>query len=659
DRYANRSLPGGTAKISRQWLILAVGDRFRLSAVYCGYRRSIVAVGGRLREKSTVIDQLKKKKEEEEEERKKEEEDEKKYLALSSPARRPCALAARGSPMSRRCPRRPRATFVPTPGDVSSPRARREIEATTMNCAISQEFAVFFIQGHAKSSSIENLVSTRPEHDQKHKEKSVPDAKSGNPKNYRSSHSIDFGVSDKTETGKEHLSDNNMETVVLEMEKGNGGQSNNMVEVQLKENNIETSNPSVDEDAANPDMNNQLETSSSPLLVDKQIEGVNNDHSADADSNANLLNEDSFLTTDREKLDSEKVVKEVKENISNAAENERQTPETSPSVNKQQEQLSDSHVKVQEQLDEVHNDTIHYTIGTLIMKNLPSLGFKTGQSKEARLARICVSLRLLIASYDLEQVCAGLSSRLQEYKAENKQLEELLVAEVNELTSSYEASIKQLQQDLSASKMEVARVESNMSDALAAKNSEIDALVNSLDALKKEAAASEEKLASLQALREELASAEHRAEEERTAHNATKMAAVEREVELEHRAVESSNALARIQRAADESTSRAAELEHKLALLEVTQTFSENVEYASLNQELQDLEARNRHASRDGWNEKGCRALLTTAYIMQEHMELEKRYRELTDLLLEAERSRITSRASSSWEEDTDIKALE
>lgn len=225
-----------------------------------------------------------------------------------------------------------------------------------MNCVISQEFAVFFIQGHAKSSSIENVVSTRPEHDQKHKEKSVPDAKSDNPKNYRSSHSVDFGVSDKT-VGKEHLSDNNMETVGLDMENGNGGQSNNMVEVQLKENNIEASNPSVDEDAANPDMNNQLETSSSPLLVDKQIEDVNNDHSADADSNANLLNEDSFLTTGQEKLESEKVVKEVKENINNAAENERQTPETSPSVNKQQEQLSDSHVKVQEQLDEVHVDT--------------------------------------------------------------------------------------------------------------------------------------------------------------------------------------------------------------------------------------------------------------------------------------------------------------
>ncbi|CAL9190200.1 unnamed protein product [Musa hybrid cultivar] len=566
-------------------------------------------------------------------------------------------------------------------------------------------------KGHAKSSSIENVVSTRPEHDQKHKEKSVPDAKSDNPKNYRSSHSVDFGVSDKT-AGKEHLSDNNMETVVLDMENGNGGQSNNMVEVQLKENNIEASNPSVDEDAANPDMNNQLETSSSPLLVDKQIEDVNNDHSADADSNANLLNEDSFLTTGQEKSESEKVVKEVKENINNAAENERQTPETSPGVNKQQEQLSDSHVKVQEQLDEA--------------QGLLKSAVKTGQSKEARLAR----------------VCAGLSSRLQEYKAENKQLEELLVAE-RELTSSYEASIKQLQQDLSGSKMEVARVESNLSDALAAKNSEIDALVNSLDALKKEAATSEEKLSSLQmdmdtirrsreltetrmiqALREELTSAERRAEEERTAHNATKMAAVEREVELEHRAVESSNALARIQRAADESTSRAAELEHKLALLEV--------EYASLNQELQDLEARNRRGQKkssedsnqilqmQAWQEEVERARQgqreaenklcyleaelqkmrvemagmkrdAEHYSRQEHMELEKRYRELTDLLyhkqtqletmtsekaalefqlvkelnrlqeaqLEAERSRVTSRASSSWEEDTDIKALE
>nr|CAD1824149.1 unnamed protein product [Ananas comosus var. bracteatus] len=369
-------------------------------------------------------------------------------------------------------------------------------------------------------------------------------------------------------------------------------------------------------------------------------------------------------------------------------------------------------MKVQDQLDEA--------------QGLLKTAVKTGQAKEARLAR----------------VCAGLQSRLQEYKSENAQLEELLVQE-RERNSSCEAHIKQLQHDLSASRMEAARVESNMADALASKNSEIESLVSSMDAMKKQAAASEGKLASvqadlenlrrnreltetrmIQALREELASAERRAEEERTAHNATKMTAVEREVELEHRAVEASNALARIQRAADESTSRATELEQKVALLEVENT--------SLQQELQDMEARNRRFQKkpseeanqilqmQAWQEEAERARhgqreaenkLSSLevelqkmrvemagmkrdaehYSRQEHIELEKRYRELTDLLyhkqtqlesmasekaalefqlekeirrlqeaqVEAERSRVARRSVSSWEEDTDIKALE
>lgn len=133
------------------------------------------------------------------------------------------------------------------------------------------------------------------------------------------------------------------------------------------------------------------------------------------------------------------------------------------------------------------------------------------------------------------QVCAGLSSRLQVYKSENSQLEELLVSEVKcvlmfpyvlwhklslvetiwwgynaiyllvnlmsfqrERSNSYEARIKQLQQDLSVSKSSVSKIESDMADALAAKNSEIEALVTSMDALKKQAASSEGKLASLQ-----------------------------------------------------------------------------------------------------------------------------------------------------------------
>ncbi|KAF9599146.1 hypothetical protein IFM89_035425 [Coptis chinensis] len=137
----------------------------------------------------------------------------------------------------------------------------------------------------------------------------------------------------------------------------------------------------------------------------------------------------------------------------------------------------------------------------------------------------------------LDEVCAGLSSRLQEYKSENAQLEELLTAE-RERSNSYGSRVKQLQKDLSTSKVEVSRVESHMVEALAAKNSEIDSLVNSLDTLKKQASVSEGKLASLQvnmesimrnreltetwmmqALREELGSADRRAEEERAAHN--------------------------------------------------------------------------------------------------------------------------------------------
>ncbi|XP_021807210.1 golgin candidate 1 isoform X3 [Prunus avium] len=371
-------------------------------------------------------------------------------------------------------------------------------------------------------------------------------------------------------------------------------------------------------------------------------------------------------------------------------------------------------VKVQEQ------DQIEEAQGLL------KTAVSTGQSKEARLAR----------------VCAGLSSRLQEYKSENAQLEELLVSE-RELNKSYEARIKQLQKDLSASKSDVTRIESNMVEALAAKNSEIEALVSSMDALKKQAALSEGNLASLQAnmesimrnrelsetrmmqaLREELSTVERRAEEERAAHNATKMAAMEREVELEHRALEASTALARIQRIADERTAKASELEQKMALLEV--------ECANLNQELQDMEARARRGQKkspeeanqviqmQAWQEEVERARQgqrdaegklssleaemqkmrvemaamkrdAEHYSRQEHMELEKRYRELTDLLyykqtqletmasekaaaefhlekelkrlqeaqVEAERSRVPRRASASWEEDAEMKALE
>ncbi|XP_039018285.1 golgin candidate 1-like isoform X4 [Hibiscus syriacus] len=443
----------------------------------------------------------------------------------------------------------------------------------------------------------------------------------------------------------------------------------------------------------------------------KDIEVVSEDHLTDAGQDTKSQTADVPSKTEQEK--SQHVVADSHVNSETQLGEDDVKIETPVNQKKPQEKNSGTPPKmIQDQLDEAQG----------LLKTTNS----TGQSKEARLAR----------------VCAGLSSRLQEYKSENAQLEELLIAE-RELSKSYEARIKQLQQDLSVSKSEVTRIESNMVEALAAKNSEIEALVNSMDALKKQAALSEGNLASLQAnmesimrnreltetrmmqaLREELSSAERRAEEERAAHNATKMAAMEREVELEHRAVETSTALARIQRVADERTSKASELEQKLALLEV--------ECASLNQELQDMEARARRGQKkapeeanqmlqiQAWQEEVERARQgqrdaesklssleaevqkmrvemaamkrdAEHYSRQEHMELEKRYRELTDLLyykqtqleamasekaaaefqlekeikrlqeaqVEVERSRVPRRASSSWEEDTEIKALE
>lgn len=392
---------------------------------------------------------------------------------------------------------------------------------------------------------------------------------------------------------------------------------------------------------------------------------------------------------------------------------EQKVADASTNPEREQDRRADTtSMKIQDQLEEA--------------QGLLKATVSTGQSKEARLAR----------------VCAGLSSRLQEIKAENAQLEELLTAE-QELTKSYEASIRQLQKDLSASKTEVTKVESNMVEALAAKNTEIEALVSAMDALKNQAALNEGKVSSLQAdmesimrnrelaetrmmqaLREELATTERRAEEERSAHNATKMAAMERERELEHRAVDASTALVRIQRIADERTAKVAELEQKVALLEV--------ECTSLNQELQDMEARARRGQKkspdepnqviqiQAWQDEVDRARQgqrdaeeklssmeaemqkvrvemaamkrdAEHYSRQEHTELEKRYRELTDLLyykqtqletmasekaaaefqlekevkrlqeaqVEVEKSRVPRRPSTTWEEDSEIKTLE
>ncbi|KAJ0986410.1 hypothetical protein J5N97_004766 [Dioscorea zingiberensis] len=508
-----------------------------------------------------------------------------------------------------------------------------------------------------------------------------------------------------SETSKENLEVNNVPLEDAPNKKGDD-EIANLAEVPVTETQDEIASSSTIDDASRLNSNDRLERP----FVSKGDGTIAGDLPQDAELKVDSADKDTSMVVEQDKPESGMVKSEITGSTEQS--DKDPLPDSSQKMKHLENKTDTSSLKIQEQLDEAQG----------LLQSAKS----SGQSKEARLAR----------------VCAGLSSRLQEYKAENAQLEELLVAE-RELCNSYEARIKQLEQELSASKSEAARVESSMSEALAVKNSEIDALVNSLDVLKKQASASEGKVSSLQvnmeeimrsreltetrmmqALREELVSAERRAEDERAAHNATKMAAVEREIELEHRALEASNALARIQRAADDSQSRAMDLEHKLAFLEV--------ENLSLSQKLEDLEACSRRGKKktseeanqilqmQAWQEEVERARQgqrdagnklssmeaelqkmrvemagmkrdAEHYSRQEHMELEKRYRELTDLLYhkqtqleamasekaaaefqlekeakrfqdaqaEAERSRAYRRSSSLWEEDSDLKALE
>ncbi|KAJ6830981.1 golgin-84 isoform X1 [Iris pallida] len=452
-------------------------------------------------------------------------------------------------------------------------------------------------KGQSKQSSADSRKRSNVQQEQQIVQLSAPDVKIDRAETYPSETPLEDGTNKEEEVCAEQLFGTNKDTIISDIAPSRLAHTDKRVTdidiaeaVPVTENEIEITSFPTNDGAINTNSEDVQEGSSSALM-DKENETTNGDHQADAYPNISSVAEATSLKVDHVSPESETVERHV---ISDCQENEsspllepspnmtkqqEHKTEPSPNMNKQQEhKTGTTSVKAQEQLDEAQG----------LLKSAVS----TGQSKEARLAR----------------VCAGLSSRLQEYKSENAQLEELLISK-RERATSYEAHIKQLKQDLSASKLELARVESNMTEALAAKNSEIESLVGLMDALKKQASTSEGKLASLQenmeaitrnreltetrmmqALREELASAERRAEEERVSHNATKMAAVEREVELEHRAVEASTALARIQRTAEESTSRATELEHKVALLEV--------ECASLTQELQDMEARNRRGQK-------------------------------------------------------------
>lgn len=208
------------------------------------------------------------------------------------------------------------------------------------------------MQGQAKPSIIENPTSARVDNQQDSNDKPAPYAESDEPTNHQSEHPIDVGVNDEAESSKESLSDNSRDPLVLEIKTGQEGQNDNMVEVQPNDDNMESSASFVNEDVATLIMKNSIELSSSPLLEAKEVESISNGHALDANSNVNdMVNEETSLTPEKERSGSEKL---ERENAVNAAENEREILKSTPSMSKQQENLSDSHVKVQDQLDEVH-----------------------------------------------------------------------------------------------------------------------------------------------------------------------------------------------------------------------------------------------------------------------------------------------------------------
>ncbi|KAL0345184.1 UNVERIFIED_CONTAM: Golgin-84 [Sesamum radiatum] len=224
-----------------------------------------------------------------------------------------------------------------------------------------------------------------------------------------------------------------------------------------------------------------------PPTSAKDVDVVNGN--SPADSNQNMMSEEAGPLKSAELSESRTPHEDAGTKSDSQSKHLELVTEPGIQTKQHKEQKTvTSAVKVQEQLDEA--------------QGLLKSAISTGQSKEARLARwksSIISRKFCGRPLHGFCVCAGLSTRLQEYKSENAQLEELLVAE-RELSKSYEAHIKQLQKDLSASKGEVSRVEANMVEALSAKNAEIESLVSSVDALKKQAALSEGNLASLQVI---------------------------------------------------------------------------------------------------------------------------------------------------------------
>eukprot|EP00850_Spirogloea_muscicola_P012373 SM000079S22491 [mRNA] locus=s79:517709:524303:+ [translate_table: standard] len=351
------------------------------------------------------------------------------------------------------------------------------------------------------------------------------------------------------------------------------------------------------------------------------------------------------------------------------------------------DQTMDEHTE-ETSADEGHSRSANMEVDSIEAQVLLKIASSGGQTKEARLAK----------------VCANLSARLHEYKAENVQLEELLLIEREE-RASVDKVIKHFEQQLSTAQATAASMEADLAGALAVKSAEMAALTSALHESRQRASAAEAKATSLQAtaevltrtrdmseariiqaLREELISAEQRVEEERLAHVATRQDAVGRENDLEQQLTENVAALTRMQRSLEDRASKNQDLEQRITMLES--------DCAALNEELQKADARlkreQKRPSEDAGSSIQASCFLLLSYkhgkkrlnelgkpngrqrapmfrwrvelaaskrdidsgSAQAQGELEKKFRELTELLAQAEREQFVNRSGHATDDE-------
>ena len=184
----------------------------------------------------------------------------------------------------------------------------------------------------------------------------------------------------------------------------------------------------------------------------------------------------------------------------------------------------------------------------------------------------------------LAKMCEKLQARLQQYKMENEQLEEMLEAAE---TKADEAVQDKLKATIAELEQKAARAERVHAAQMDAKAKELESLSAEVQKSRQSATSAEQHLASLESqtrhvlkernaseerllssLREELAAEERRLEEERQAHKGSREQAARRERELESTLADNAQALSAMQSTLDERHDRVADLERKVAVLE-------------------------------------------------------------------------------------------